>query len=355
VVTPLTTLSAVKTIFSVAGQTLTGTLTSSSPSVTGLASTVGLSIGQPVSGTGIPSGTTIAAITSATAITLSANATASGAATLTFGDTANDNLFAQYITQASQAICTYCQVDDFGLHVVTELKSGCNDTALVLRQIPVQSLSYTGNTTNGSPVVTALSSTAGLFPYQTVFQGAGNPATTIVSVDSATQITLAKACTANLTASPIAFGVALWKDDNALAGAAPGAFAAATLLTEGADYWVDYAAGPGSPSKSGLVYRVNSYWARPGAYVSGLITPQPGPPVQNIKVSYPMGFATIPADLAMACEMLIAKARRTRLYGQAVQSISYEGSTTSLSAQEWLGLLSAEITCLLSNYKIIPY
>jgi len=62
----------------------TGTLTSGSPSVTGISSTTGLVAGRNISGTGIPSGTTILSVSSSTAtITLSANATASGTQSLT--------------------------------------------------------------------------------------------------------------------------------------------------------------------------------------------------------------------------------------------------------------------------------
>lgn len=60
-------------------QSLTGALTSGSPTVTGLA-TAGLRIGQAISGTGIPTGSTILAILGATSLTLSANATATSAA-----------------------------------------------------------------------------------------------------------------------------------------------------------------------------------------------------------------------------------------------------------------------------------
>jgi hypothetical protein len=64
-------------------QTITGTL-ASTITVTAMASTAGLAVGQPVSGTGIASGTTIASIVSSSSITLSIAATASGANALTF-------------------------------------------------------------------------------------------------------------------------------------------------------------------------------------------------------------------------------------------------------------------------------
>lgn len=65
--------------------TKTGTTASGSPTVTAIASTAKLLVGQPVSGVGVPANTTIAAIVSSTSITLSANATANGSGvTLTF-------------------------------------------------------------------------------------------------------------------------------------------------------------------------------------------------------------------------------------------------------------------------------
>jgi hypothetical protein len=56
---------------------VTGTTASGSPIITAMSSVTGLYVGQPISGTGIPSGAVITAIQSATAITISANATSS--------------------------------------------------------------------------------------------------------------------------------------------------------------------------------------------------------------------------------------------------------------------------------------
>ena len=56
--------------------------TNSSTSITGIASTTGMYVGQSVSGTGIPTGATITAINSSTAITISSAATTSASITL---------------------------------------------------------------------------------------------------------------------------------------------------------------------------------------------------------------------------------------------------------------------------------
>ena len=65
--------------------TATGTLTSGSPTVTGIANTSALLGAVGVSGTGIPLGALVQSIDSTTQITLNVPATANGAQTLTFG------------------------------------------------------------------------------------------------------------------------------------------------------------------------------------------------------------------------------------------------------------------------------
>ena len=62
----------------------TAALTSGSPIVT-VSSTGSITVGDPVSGTGIPQGTLVASIDSGTQLHLSVNATTSQNSTLTFG------------------------------------------------------------------------------------------------------------------------------------------------------------------------------------------------------------------------------------------------------------------------------
>lgn len=70
---------------STAGVLFAGTLTSGSPTLTVSSWPVGVTVGEYVTGTGIPANTWIASITNATTGTLNANATASGAQSLTAG------------------------------------------------------------------------------------------------------------------------------------------------------------------------------------------------------------------------------------------------------------------------------
>lgn len=78
---PTTTLDGVTAINQV---TVTGTLASGQPTVTGLADTSALVGALGVSGAGIPGYTYVVSIDSATQVTLDQNATASGSASLTF-------------------------------------------------------------------------------------------------------------------------------------------------------------------------------------------------------------------------------------------------------------------------------
>jgi hypothetical protein len=68
----------------------TGNVAASSPTLTGLASTVGVFPGQTVTGAGIPADTTVVGIPTATSVTLSADATTNGVGvTLTFTTATN--------------------------------------------------------------------------------------------------------------------------------------------------------------------------------------------------------------------------------------------------------------------------
>ena len=64
--------------------TLTGNVTSSSNSITGISSTAHMYVGMAITGLGIPTSTTVASIVDGTSITISQNATSSGVPTLTF-------------------------------------------------------------------------------------------------------------------------------------------------------------------------------------------------------------------------------------------------------------------------------
>jgi hypothetical protein len=71
--------------------TQTGKTTAGSNAVTGLASTVGLSVGEAVTGSGIPASTTITAIPTGSSITISSTAIAAASVSLEFGIAATES------------------------------------------------------------------------------------------------------------------------------------------------------------------------------------------------------------------------------------------------------------------------
>ena len=138
------------------------TVTNASAVVTDVVpNTTGLTVGMTVTGPNIPVGTTISTIDSSTQFTMSANATA---------------------TAVAEAII-------------------------------FNAATRTGDTTNGSAVIkNVTANTTGLYVGMTV-TGAGVPIlTTILSVDSSSQITLNNPCTATATGVTLAFTTAFPKD-----------------------------------------------------------------------------------------------------------------------------------------------
>ncbi|HEY5311693.1 MAG TPA: autotransporter-associated beta strand repeat-containing protein, partial [Pirellulales bacterium] len=159
-----------------------GTPASGKNTITALADTGSLFVGEPISGSGIPIGATIIAITSTTGITISANATASTATPLTFGGLTN---FA---------------ISGGGTFAATPAYSG---------------LVETGTLVSAKNTVTGLASTSGLFIGEAL-SGAGIPVgATIASITSATAITFSGTASAAETNTPLTFAGTLPFDPSA--------------------------------------------------------------------------------------------------------------------------------------------
>jgi hypothetical protein len=170
-----------------------GTITNGSTTITGISSTASLLNGMRVSGNGIPSGATIASVDSGTEITLSVAATASGVRSISF----------QFALTGTGAYSTVGAVDTTDT-TRTEINSGSNVFPMISTDNFPATKVAAGTRTSGSPTITALP--AG-FPttYLRVGEaitGSGIPAnTTIVSIDSATQITMSQNATSSGTST----------------------------------------------------------------------------------------------------------------------------------------------------------
>lgn len=301
-----------------------GTLTSGSPSITGLASTALLTAGMPVYGNNIPDGSLILSVVSGTAITITQNAVANGSVLITFPASA---LLTQLIQAAQQAIETY-----IGFPVETqqciEYYSGNYYPDLILRRPYVTAVAVvcmdntaesvggawgqagqvtlTGTTTASSVSVTGISSTAGLQVGYSVI-GTGIPAGTwIATIPNGTSVTLTQAATASATVS-IKFAAA---------------FNQQTLLTLGQDYALNLEGSYNGMAGAGLLRYLAvtaagyGWWGGAGTgmgYGRSTLTPvgnrNPGWPMGqgNIQVAYTAGWdpnTNMPADLKQACVQL---------------------------------------------------
>ncbi len=198
----LTTLQRVKDrIFDTnAGAQLnvTGTIASASTSITALSSVANMTVGQAIYGTGIPFGAYITAI-SGTTLTISAAATAntSGLAiTVLNQPTAFDNVLIRMINSCTDWFEKACGGRRFAQTLYTnEVYSaiGPKQIYLFTKQAPICTYITSGNMVAGSAVITNIPSTAGMQAGMTILNCANIPQAqinTIVSVDSATQITI---------------------------------------------------------------------------------------------------------------------------------------------------------------------
>jgi len=237
--------------------TASGTLANGSAIVTGLASTSTLLAGMLVSGMGIPVGATILSVDSPTQITLSANATAAGVQTLSFStnlsslgtyqvidinrtDTGNlaftspSSLTVEGATTTNGSIILAAPditvtgpIASQGASTDVTLTASAgnlviNSPITALRDIILSApageiggsltQTATANLSSGSAVVTNLASTAALSVGMRV-SGTGIPpvsgglpaGTCIVSIDSATQVTLSAPASASGTGVTLTF------------------------------------------------------------------------------------------------------------------------------------------------------
>ncbi len=155
---------------------------------------------------------------------------------------------------------------------------------------------------------------------------------------------------------PVQSITALYLDDNAYWGDAPGAFdPATTLQVEGTDYALDRDQPDGS-SRSGLVYRVQGYWPRPITYGPARIAPELGPRVGNIKVSYTAGYADPPPDLQLAVSLTLKHVWELGRRGALTQSESHPdvGYSFTLAVPGSYDIFPPHVKRILARYKNVP-
>jgi hypothetical protein len=270
------------------------------------------------------------------------------------GDTSQDAALSAIILSADACIRRWIKRPVIEQAVVTEFLSGQPLPEMALKHRPVSIFPSAGILTQNSPTITGIPSTVGLLPGMPAVTQVMNfppntaiPSGTIIStVDSSTQVTLTQSATQS-GAFSLLFGLAAWIDPAGYFGFGNnGPFPASTQLTHGTDYVLRIDTTETTPtSKSAVLIRLGGgpfgsypfFWGEGGLRRSrGTLTAQPLPSwpagFGNIKVIYTPGYATIPDDLAMACNQLaIWGWENIPTGGLTLTSEGYEGYSRSLS------------------------
>jgi hypothetical protein len=278
-------------------------------------------------------------------------------------DTSQDAWLSALIPAADAVIKNYCK-QNLETLVGQEFRDGAGIQALPLYRRPVKVYTLTGTLTQGSPVVTGISSTANLLVGMPAVaqnpRSQGSPAgisTTlpagaqILTVDSPTQVTLTwpAGFVANAQTSgsfAILFGLDVDMDAQGLYGQGPGGFSQVTRLIMGVDYSLKVDQPDGS-SKSALLLRLSSgisggplpLGGWPQDLRRGTLTARLPPcwPIGtgNVWINYCSGYglgpnlvvgatsgsvANLPQDLVIACATLVAYMKRTIPLGSALNS-----------------------------------
>ena len=191
-----------------------GTLTSGSAVVTGITTTVGLFVGENVTGTGIQANTTIQDINSSTSVTLSSAATVSGVEALATSDTGlNQFTASEFDTPGDVYAVPAPNLPPLGStteiaysgagSILNKPTLGFNSNTVpliisgpqVLTTQAVGTSQFVGTLTPNSALVTGILTTSGLFAGETV-TGTGIPSgATIAAIDNLTTITLSSVAT----------------------------------------------------------------------------------------------------------------------------------------------------------------
>lgn len=346
----LTTLQRVKDrIFDTNAQiSLSGTLVATTTAVSGFtipSNSVppGLTAGQAIYGTGIPFGTYIASVSGTTALTLSQAATISGTAvslTVLNQPTAFDNVLIRMINSCTDWVEREC----YGRRFKQTLRSGevysavqSKQKYLVAKNCPITYITTSGNMTANSAVVTGIASTAGMQVGMPVINCSNLPPgviTTIVSVDSSTQITLSYA--AMSTSSAEFFQVIGLISFEWRAG------------TPNAPSWTQFVPDQFELVDDGAAGIIRLYGIMPRLYNN------------MARITYYSGYLidwenagngvthTLPSDLSNTVENLVVRVFKRRvLAGKGSEAL--EGSTTS-----WNREIDAEDRDVLGHYRQVP-
>lgn len=127
--------------------------------------------------------------------------------------------------------------------------------------------------------------------------------------------------------------VQVFADSNGNWGSTSGSFDTATTeLVYGDDFALRLDPGEEGRSRSGILVRLNAYWDKPSVRQRGLLSPFIGQANGNVKVVYTAGYTvdSLPAQLRMAANLLVARLNYVWPLGVELGSESYEERSLSI-------------------------
>ncbi len=130
-------------------------------------------------------------------------------------------------------------------------------------------------------------------------------------------------------------------DDNGAFGTSSGAFTG-TALVWGTDFTLWFDNQEDGSCRNGILLRLNNVWPNRAVRVPGLLSPFTEKGVGNIRITYTAGYTvdTLPAQLRMSMNLLIAKMRFIFPLGLDLTSDSYEERSLSWANQNKTYFLS---------------
>lgn len=129
--------------------------------------------------------------------------------------------------------------------------------------------------------------------------------------------------------------IQVFLDESGNFGSTSGSFDPGTTeLLYGDDFALDLDQDDGS-SRSAILWRLGDLWPRPAVRQRGLLSPFLGPSIGNVKVVYTAGYTadTLPAQLRLACNLLVARLRYIFPLGMELGGEGYEERSINLVAE----------------------
>jgi hypothetical protein len=146
-------------------------------------------------------------------------------------------------------------------------------------------------------------------------------------------------------------------DEGAFYGSTPGAFTndgtTQSPLVYGTDYCLQFLPNdPPGGSRSGILVRIGAYWPKPQVRQAGYLSPFLSQDTGSVQVTYTAGFTvdTLPVQLRMAANMLIARLLYLFPLGMELGSDSYEERSIGLSGEAKNYLISPSIWAMIGSH-----